>query len=225
MEAAVRYFEITEFMEEENHNMVTNMIYLRSNYDDLSAINKEFRKKNKALKKKSETDALTKMANRFGLKRHARESFNKAISKKHNYIVEILDIDYFKQYNDNYGHSEGDKCIKAVANIISKQKEYGKVFTARFGGDEFVIIYEDFEFAEVEKMVSDLKKRVEDAAIKHEYSKAGDIVTISQGICFGCPKEGDKFEDYFNKADEYLYIAKEVSRNSLYLGRFTDEEE
>lgn len=223
--AAVQYFEITEYMDIENHNMVTSMIDLRSNYDDLSAINNEFRRKNKALKKKSETDALTKMANRFGLSRHAKKSFKKAIENNKNYIVEILDIDYFKQYNDNYGHSEGDKCIKTVAEIINKQRDYGKVFTARFGGDEFVIIYEDFEFSEVEKMVSDLKKRVEEANIKHEYSEAGKTVTISQGICFGQPKEGDKFEDFFNKADEYLYIAKEVSRNSLYMGHFQDEKD
>ena len=136
--------------------------------------------------------------------------------------VEILDIDYFKQYNDNYGHQKGDKCIKKVADIIVKSKSKGKVFPARYGGDEFVIIYEGLSRSEVEKIAYDIKKRIEDEAIEHEFSKADDIVTVSQGVCCGFPKVGQKVEDYLHKADEFLYKAKDVSRNTVYIGNFEE---
>ena len=102
------------------------------------------------------------------------------------------------------------------------QKQYGKVFCARYGGDEFIIIYEDFEYSDIDKMAHELKDRIEAERIKHEYSKASDVVTISQGICYGNPKEGDTLDEYLHKADELLYNAKEVSRNTLSLG-FYDE--
>ncbi len=222
MRSAVLYYELTEYMEQENHNMVTNMINLRNNFNDLTAITKEFKKENKALQKKSETDAMTRMANRFGLQKHGREAFSNAITNNTSFAIEILDIDYFKQYNDNYGHQAGDECIKSVANAILVQKQYGKVFCARYGGDEFIIIYEDFEYSDIDKMAHELKDRIEAERIKHEYSKASDVVTISQGICYGNPKEGDTLDEYLHKADELLYNAKEVSRNTLSLG-FYDE--
>ncbi|MCR4611389.1 MAG: GGDEF domain-containing protein [Lachnospiraceae bacterium] len=219
---AVLYYELTEAMEQENHNMVISMIDLKSDYDDLSAINIEFKKKNKALRKKTETDAVTKLANRRGLRKHGKEVFDKCVKNKAGFAIEMLDIDYFKQYNDNYGHQMGDMCIKTVANLISKQKKNGKIFTARYGGDEFVIIYEGFTKSEVEKMAEELKKRIAEEAITHEFSEASDIVTISQGICYGVPIKGQKLDDYLYRADECLYKAKEVSRNTIYVGDYEE---
>ena len=100
---------------------------------------------------------MTRMANRFGLQKHGREAFSNAITNNTSFAIEILDIDYFKQYNDNYGHQAGDECIKSVANAILMQKQYGKVFCARYGGDEFIIIYEDFEYSDIDKMAHELK--------------------------------------------------------------------
>ena len=220
MRAAVLYYELTEYMERENHNMITNMISLRNSLNDLTAINKEVKKENRALLKKSETDAMTNMANRFGLEKHCYKAFENAITYATSFAIEILDVDYFKQYNDNYGHQAGDKCIKAVADSISKQKRYGKVFCARYGGDEFIITYEGFKYTEVEKMSQNLKKRVEEMNMKHEYSEVSDHVTISQGICYGIPKKNENIEDYLHKADELLYNAKEVSRNTISIGYY-----
>ena len=220
MRAAVLYYELTEYMEKENHNMISNMINLRNSFNDLTAITKEFKEENRALQKKSETDAMTRMANRFGLEKHFHTAFENAVKNSTSFAIEILDIDYFKQFNDNYGHQAGDKCIKAVADAITLQQEYGKVFCARYGGDEFIIIYEGFEYPRIEKMATVLKKRIESKRIRHEYSKASNIVTISQGICFGNPKEGETVEDYLHRADDLLYKAKEVSRNTIAIGRY-----
>lgn len=223
MRAAVLYYELTEYMEKENHNMISNMINLRNSFNDLTAITKEFKEENRALQKKSETDAMTRMANRFGLERHFHKAFENAIKNSTSFAIEILDIDYFKQYNDNYGHQAGDRCIKAVADAITMQQEYGKVFCARYGGDEFIIIYEGFKYSRIEKMATTLKMRIESKRIRHEYSKASNIVTISQGICYGIPKEGEKVEDYLHRADDLLYKAKEVSRNTIAIGKYEEK--
>ena len=220
MRAAVLYYELTEYMEKENHNMISNMISLRNSFNDLTAITKEFKEENRALQKKSETDAMTKMANRFGLEKHCYRAFENAINNATSFAIEILDVDYFKQFNDNYGHQAGDECIKAVADAIMKQRNYGKVFCARYGGDEFIVIYEGFKYTEIEKMVMKLKERVERLAIPHEYSKTSDHVTISQGVCYGIPKKGENIEDYLHKADDLLYKAKEISRNTISIGHY-----
>ena len=224
MRSAVLYYELTEYMEQENHNMVISMIDLRNSFDSLTAVTKEVKKQNKALQKKSETDAVTKLPNRFALRAYADKSFAKAMENGTSFAVEMLDIDYFKQYNDNYGHQMGDTCIKSVAKAIASLREPNKVFCTRYGGDEFVIIYEGYDKDEVESLANKLKKLVEDEAIEHKYSEAADIVTLSQGICIGTPTKGDKVEDYLHKADDYLYKAKEVSRNTVYVDVYNTED-
>ena len=110
-----------------------------------------------------------------------------------------------------------------MADAITLLQEYGKVFCARYGGDEFVIIYEGFKYSRIEKMATTLKMRIESKRIRHEYSKASNIVTISQGICYGIPKEGEKVEDYLHRADDLLYKAKEVSRNTIAIGKYEEK--
>ena len=91
---------------------------------------------------------------------------------------EILDIDYFKQYNDEYGHQAGDECVKAIAGI-----ENENIFCARYGGDEFVIVYAGVEAKEVKETAERLRQQVYDLNMQHNGSSEYSVVTISQGIC------------------------------------------
>jgi diguanylate cyclase (GGDEF)-like protein len=120
-------------MERENRLMVSNMIVMRNSYMELTQINKKVEEKNTFLQKRSETDPLTGMYNRLKLNEYSEEAFEKALINRSSIAVEILDIDFFKQYNDNYGHQEGDNCIKFIAStLIDMAKEDG-IFTARYG--------------------------------------------------------------------------------------------
>lgn len=177
-------------------------------------------KENIVLREKSETDALTGLPNRFAYDSYKKVIYEVMLKKPRTFAVEILDVDYFKEYNDNYGHQAGDKCIQMIAKEIAAISQ-GKtdVFCCRYGGDEFVILYDGYLWEEVEKFVRELKERVAARRIKHEFSKAESYVTITQGICFHHFHEGLTISDYFNKADETLYEVKKVTRNDY---RITD---
>lgn len=95
---------------------------------------------------------------------------------------EILDIDYFKQYNDRYGHQAGDDCVRAIAALI-RQMESDQIFCARYGGDEFVIIYSGMSAEEVCERAEKLRQDVMALQIEQRYTEGTFGVTISQGIC------------------------------------------
>ncbi len=213
--ATIIYYELTEEMEKENRLLITSMIGMRKSLDSLAAINREFEQKNLTLQRQSETDSLTGLWNRLKLNSYGEAAFERAISQHSILGIEILDIDYFKQYNDNYGHQAGDEAIKFVAGEMQKLESHGNVSCFRYGGDEFVIIYEGFNADETRSLAEELKDWVNKKAIPHEYSLAAKHLTISQGVYLGVPKAGERLADYLHKADDMLYEVKKVSRNSI----------
>lgn len=220
LQAAGLYYEMTEKMESENTHVIGKMLDVRSILEESNKQRRQMEEENKELHYQSETDALTGIANRFYLNRYAERMFAKALEEQTSVAIEILDIDYFKQYNDNYGHQAGDTCIYKVARAIKQLSEHENVFVARYGGDEFVVIYTGYTKNAVESMMEDLKKKIQALDIEHRYSKAAPIVTISQGASYGIPREGDRVWDFLHAADAMLYRVKEVSRNSLYLSEY-----
>lgn len=218
--STVLFYELSEYMERENRIMVTNLISLRNSITELYEINKRVERENQNLHIKSETDALTGLFNRFKLNEHMNMAFERAIKNKTAFAVEILDIDYFKQFNDNYGHQAGDACIKAVADSILTMKGKSNVFCCRYGGDEFVLIYEGMSMEEVNGCASLLKNIITRKAVTHKFSKAAEIVTITQGACWGRPRAGQTAAEYLKCADALLYAVKSESRNSYRVDNF-----
>ncbi len=215
--SSVLYFELSEFMERENRAMVSNMIVMRNSYMELTQINKKVEEQNTFLQKRSETDPLTGMYNRLKMNEYSEEAFAKSQENSSAIAVEILDIDFFKQFNDNYGHQAGDDCIRFIANQLIEMSNEDKVFSARYGGDEFVIIYEGLTKTEVMERAFDLRKRIYDANMEHKFSLTDERVTISQGICYGTPDEKETFFAYLQGADNMLYEVKQESRNNIKL--------
>ena len=170
-------------------------------------------KENIILRKKSETDALTNLPNRFAYDYYAKEIYNKLAEQPDYLALEILDIDHFKEYNDNYGHQAGDKCIKILSEELRKLcQEHSNIFCCRYGGDEFILIYDGYSKSEIETFINLLKERIKACNIKHEYSSISDIVTITQGVCLGFFKTNYSISDYLNKADKALYAVKKINR-------------
>ncbi|MCR5580360.1 MAG: GGDEF domain-containing protein [Pseudobutyrivibrio sp.] len=213
--ASVLYFELSEFMERENRLMVSNMIVMRNSYMELTQINKKVEEKNTFLQKRSETDPLTGMYNRLKLNEYSDEAFEKALINRSTIGVEILDIDFFKQFNDNYGHQEGDNCIKFVASTLIELAREEGIFAARYGGDEFVIIYEGLTREYVEAKANQLRDTIYSAEREHMFSLTDNRVTISQGICYGIPERDDSMFAYLQCADKMLYEVKQQSRNAI----------
>lgn len=220
--ASVLYFELSEFMERENRLMVSNMIVMRNSYMELTQINKKVEEKNTFLQKRSETDPLTGMYNRLKLNEYSEEAFEKALINRSSIAVEILDIDFFKQYNDNYGHQEGDNCIKFIASTLIDMAKDDGIFTARYGGDEFVVIYEGLTKEMVEAKANELRDRIYQQKWEHKFSLTDNIVTISQGICYGIPERDASMFGYLQGADKMLYEVKQQSRNAIKICDATD---
>ncbi len=221
LQAAGLYFELSEKAETENKTMMNNVINLRKNLEKVNREKKEIEAKNEILREKSETDALTGLSNRFRLNDYSEEAFQRALENKTPLAVEILDMDSFKGYNDYYGHQRGDECIQTVASAIKSMEEFG-AFTARYGGDEFILIYEDITKDQALEYAAELRKRVMDLGIEHINSKVAKIMTISQGMCWDIPVEGNRMWDYLHAADDMLYRIKQKKRNNFCIGNLTE---
>ena len=214
------YFELSEMVEVENKTMMNNVLNLRRNLERVNREKQEIEAKNKLLMKKSETDALTGLNNRFSLNEYSEKVFQKAVQNKTPIAVEILDMDGFKGFNDFYGHQRGDDCIKQIATAVKSMEEFG-AFTARYGGDEFVLIYEDITKEQAVEYAAELRKRVMALGIENHSSKVADVATISQGICWDTPMDGFYMWDFVQIADEMLYRIKQRKRNNFCISDLT----
>lgn len=215
--ATARLYTFSTTMEKENALMISNMIHVRTALEHARENQKKIEKENAILTRKSETDSLTGLANRYRMTDVFQQMLDNCRENRKTLSVEILDIDYFKEYNDNYGHQAGDECIRKVAGIINEMQG-DTVFCARYGGDEFIIIYDGLEKEEVLERAKKLRNDIIAQNITHEFSKSAPFVTVSQGICHAVPTPGNKNWDFLHVADEYLYMVKKQERNSICFG-------
>lgn len=218
LQAAGFYYELSERMEIETKTIMNNVLNLRRSLETANRARQEVEMQNQILVEKSEMDPLTKLANRFRLNDYSEEIFARVSEAGEPLAVEILDIDYFKEYNDNYGHQEGDSCLVAVANAIKETASAHGGFCARYGGDEFVIIYTDLSREDAVNYAAELRKRVIGKAVEHRFSKAYNFVTVSQGLCWGIPQKGNRMWDFLHAADDMLYKVKGITRNNYCVG-------
>lgn len=224
LQAAALYYEYCERAKIENKNMMNNVLNLRKTLEILNQEKREMEQKNAMLRAKSETDALTGLSNRFRLNDYSEEAFKKALDQNVSLAVEILDLDNFKGYNDCYGHQSGDECLQKIASAIKSMEEFG-AFTARYGGDEFMLIYTDITKEQMVEYAAELRKRVMALEIPHQMSKIAKVMTISQGICWDVPVHGNRVWDYLHAADDMLYRVKQKKRNNFCIGNLTESSE
>jgi len=159
-------------------------------------------------------DALTGIYNRRYME-EALDRVVKTLQRASDGLLSVLmmDIDYFKKYNDNYGHAEGDNCLKAVAQAINNSLMRDDDFAARYGGEEFTVVLpntnEDGARAIAERILENLRL----CNIPHEKSEVSPIVTLSIGIATDNVKAVENVLDFIKRADEALYYSKEHGRN------------
>ncbi len=158
-------------------------------------------------------DALTNIPNRRMFDKVLEKEWFRMMRSKQYLTVFMIDIDYFKQYNDKYGHVQGDECLIKVANIIDESFNRVGDFAARYGGDEFVAIVPNFEYEDAKLMANKLRENIVNAEIINEDSKALEYLTISIGMASIIP--GSKHLKTFlvEEADSALYLAKKSGRN------------
>ncbi len=173
------------------------------------------RRKTQMLERLAMIDGLTGIPNRRSFDEAYGIECSCAIRKGEQISLFIIDIDYFKNYNDGYGHGAGDVCLKKVAQILQKQLTRKSDFIARYGGEEFVVILPYVDIADAAYIAEKLLQSVYDLNITHAYSKVAKQVTISIGCATHCVTTKDDCETLLRHADEMLYKAKENGRNQI----------
>ncbi len=174
---------------------------------------------NKELHRLSSIDGLTGIANRRTFDKMVDKEWKRALRQERPIALAMIDIDYFKPYNDHYGHQEGDDCLKKVARCIANSLKRPGDFVARYGGEEFVIIFPEITGENATTIADLVRKAVADLKLPHELSKAGDYVSISVGVAVTVPLPGSSHTELIKKADSALYQAKETGRNKV-VGNF-----
>lgn len=171
--------------------------------------------KNDMLEKLSMYDGLTNIRNRRFFDETFEKTFNEIKRDKKSLAVLMIDIDFFKPYNDNYGHGQGDETLRKVAKALEKTIKRASDFVARYGGEEFVILLKDINKNGVEAVANNLLNAVRELKITHEFSKIENYVTISIGASFYNSNSDVTKLELLLKADETLYSVKNSGRNNL----------
>jgi diguanylate cyclase (GGDEF)-like protein len=165
------------------------------------------------LKELSETDTLTTLLNRRKLNAVLEHEWNRAARCGASLAFVLFDIDYFKYYNDTYGHLKGDECLALIGKTLREKFMRAGEYAARYGGEEFALVLAGYDEEQVVAACERLFAAITDLAIPHKTSKVADVVTLSAGIISAVPQADDNPTDFIEKADTALYQAKLAGRN------------
>jgi len=170
---------------------------------------------NDELQRLATLDGLTDIANRRSLDERLENEWRRATREKGELALIICDVDFFKKYNDAYGHQEGDDCLKAVAGALEASVRRPADFVARYGGEEFAVILPNTDLEGVVCVAENIRRAVMELQIEHRDSGAAPVVTLSLGVACARPSVGHLPELLLTSADQALYRAKEAGRNRV----------
>jgi diguanylate cyclase (GGDEF)-like protein/PAS domain S-box-containing protein len=185
---------------------VTDITFLKEQEAKLEKANQELRILNRK-------DVMTDIYNRAAYDKRIKEEIAYHRRHKSTFCLLIIDVDYFKKYNDNYGHLAGDVALKKIVSVTQKMLKRETDFFARYGGEEFVVILPSTSKFHAKKIAKSINKAISDTKIPHEYSNVSDYLTVSVGVAEY--KETDDHASLFSKVDEALYHAKSKGRNQV----------
>ena len=171
----------------------------------------------KEVERISVTDELTKLYNRREFNRIFEISVENAKRYKNPFAMMILDIDFFKQYNDTYGHLMGDEALYEIAKVIKQKCKRTTDMGFRLGGEEFAIVFSSSSKADAYRFACDINEAVSELQIEHKGSKINKHVTISIGVFFSDNIQGFSKEELYQRSDDALYFAKDKGRNQVYM--------
>ena len=165
----------------------------------------------------SQQDALTGLANRRYLDEVLENEWRSAIRHKLPITIMMIDIDFFKLYNDALGHIQGDQCLRRIAILLGSISSRSGDLAARYGGEEFLLLFSVTDKDQALIQVQQLMELVRNIGIIHPKSNVSKHVTISVGVATMIPHLNDKLSDFISRADHALYTAKSNGRNQYHI--------
>lgn len=169
----------------------------------------------KELELLSLTDGLTGIANRRMFDQRLDAEWKHSHRSQKPLSLVILDIDYFKQYNDAYGHISGDECLKMLASVLTSVAQRPRDVIARFGGEEFIMILPETDSAAAHGLAQQCVQRIAELRITHDRSEAGPYVTASVGVGTTIAAQDVSPRSFIEAVDRSLYAAKRKGRNRI----------
>jgi diguanylate cyclase (GGDEF)-like protein len=160
-------------------------------------------------------DELTGVGNRRHFDATLKAEWRRCVRAGKPLSLILIDVDFFKRYNDHYGHQAGDACLQSIASVLKGEFARSHDMVARYGGEEFVCILPDTPLEGAEKKAHELEKAVRTLAIVHEKSDAFGVVTISLGVAVAYPVKGENPADLVAGADGQMYLAKRSGRGQV----------
>ncbi len=182
---------------------------------DLNELNTELQCHKEKLSQMSYVDGLTAIFNRRRFNEYLEAEWKRAVRNKLPLSLIILDIDFFKQFNDHYGHIAGDDCLVQLAQALSACVKRSSDLMSRFGGEEFAAILPDTDLSAAWGLAEAIQASIRELAIVHEYSQISSYITVSIGIASAVPAEKDKYMALLEAADKQLYAAKQAGRDQI----------
>lgn len=162
------------------------------------------------------TDSLTGIANRRRFDAYLSQQWLSALRSHSQLSLLLIDIDHFKQYNDNYGHQQGDECLRLTAQSMAQAALRSIDLVARYGGEEFAVILPNTGSEGASRIAEDIRQQLQTLAIEHQYSSAAECVTVSIGTATLEPDVDVSERQLIEQADQCLYQAKHLGRNRVY---------
>ncbi len=177
--------------------------------------NNQLKRANERLKNLVDIDALTGISNRRHFDHVLDEEWRRAKRRQYPLALLMVDIDYFKAYNDSLGHVKGDECLRQVAqNLLAQARRPGDL-VARYGGEEFSVILPALDREEATAVAENFCSKIFEMCIPHPNSSIADCVTVSIGVAVQIPNAHNERGDLLKQADDALYLAKKRGRNRV----------
>lgn len=167
-------------------------------------------------------DGLTGIHNRRHFDDFFEDEWRRCSRLKIPISLALIDVDYFKKFNDHYGHLKGDDCLKQLAAVIRGNAQRPGDLAARFGGEEFALILGNTDRYQAETMLKNLKEEIERLHIPHDQSSISAYVTVSIGLVSVVPAGRMRSEDLLDRVDKNLYLAKNAGRNQIVAGSLVE---
>ena len=210
----------TEEQDEARGFQVGAVDYITKPFSPLIAVARvkthiELKRRGDMLERLAGLDGLTGIPNRRRFDQVLDDEWKRSMRYGHCISLAMIDIDYFKRFNDHYGHTEGDACLKKVAGTIAWSLNRSEDFVARYGGEEFACIIPEATCQGSMAVTGKIIEHVRRLRIPHEFSDVADHVTISIGVATCVPLVNDNSQALIAAADRALYQAKQEGRNRI----------
>ncbi len=209
---AIAFIAITRQLFLWNHVVIKDSITLKLKNEELLV---SLQQTNIQLQQQNIIDDLTKIANRRHFDEILEKEWSRAKRIRTSLALLMIDIDFFKQYNDTFGHLKGDECLKQIATVLSNNLNRPGDFVARYGGEEFCILIPETDLDGAITFAEKVHSAIIELKIDNPGSEVSKYLTISIGIAAIVPKHDDSYMDLIYTSDKALYKAKADGRNII----------